>query len=383
MSIFGDLELDNLAGSDELQNLFNEIGGEENEDINKPPVTSKEEDVDENDNNNDTDEEFIEIGDPDDNEEEENDNDDEGKDKPSSTKTSSPFLHFASFLHEEGILSDFDEKNFDNTEEGLFNAIKGEIDKQVGTYKQSLPETIKTLIENYEEGVPLEELIKVKSKQIEFNKIKEDELVNDESLQEKIYAESLKKKGFSEEKIARLVKRAKLDEELLDEAKDSLAEIRNELSLEEAKIKEAELKRKEKEEEDRKNTLLKIKTDIESTDEIIPKVKLTPKMKESLYKSLTTPVKMDENGRPINAVVAKRMEDPLKFELTLHYLNQLGVFDGKWDKIVDSLKTKAVKDLKTVIDESSSFTSSSKRTLKNSSTEDDELISSLKSMFNK
>src|ERR1035437_3411449 len=94
----------------------------------------------------------------------------EDKNSPSS----SPFVVFAKVLHEEGVLSSFDESKDYNSVEGLTAAISEEITLNVQDYKDSLPEAIKEIIDNYEEGIPLDQLIANKSRQIEFDNIKDE-----------------------------------------------------------------------------------------------------------------------------------------------------------------------------------------------------------------
>ena len=50
-------------------------------------------------------------------------------------------------------------------------------------------------------------------------------------------------------------------------------------------------------------------------------------------------------GRPMNAVMATRQEDPIAFEKTLHYLHSIGVFSGDWSKLTTAKTTNATKEL--------------------------------------
>jgi acyl-homoserine lactone acylase PvdQ len=74
---------------------------------------------------------------------------------------------------------------------------------------------------------------------------------------------------------------------------------------------------------------------------------LNKEVKDSIFSMITTPVKQDANGQALNAVMAKRAEDPIKYALMEAYFVKLGLFDGKFDKIVAKAKTQAVKELET------------------------------------
>ena len=71
------------------------------------------------------------------------------------------------------------------------------------------------------------------------------------------------------------------------------------------------------------------------------------KMKETIYKSMTEAVGQDANGNPMTKIATIRAKDPFKFEATIHYLAELGVFEGDWSKItkkVESNNTKSFFD---------------------------------------
>ena len=57
----------------------------------------------------------------------------------------------------------------------------------------------------------------------------------------------------------------------------------------------------------------------------------------------------------MNAVAATRAKDVLKFETTLHYLHQLGVFNGDWSKLTKVAKSSASKELEALLDNTNDF----------------------------
>ena len=123
-------------------------------------------------------------------------------------------------------------------------------------------------------------------------------------------------------------------------------------------------------------TLEEIQTAVNKTEEIVPGISLTKRAKEKLYQSLTDVVGTTQNGQAMNAVMKKRSENPLQFEITLHYLNNLGVFDGDFSKFIASGNTTATQKLKKTL-ENTSAGFSGKNPRVDSATQDD-IISGLK-----
>ena len=97
--------------------------------------------------------------------------------------------------------------------------------------------------------------------------------------------------------------------------------------------------------EENKKQLGILKTEIEKVTEIVPGLKLNAKVKASLYETLTTPAEQLSNGQWINSLYAKRAKDPIAWDIKVAYLDQLGIFDGKWDQIIKGGKSAAVKEL--------------------------------------
>jgi hypothetical protein len=74
-------------------------------------------------------------------------------------------------------------------------------------------------------------------------------------------------------------------------------------------------------------------------------VKINAQTKTKIYEALTTPSVQTDSGQWLNPIYAKRAENPKEFDIKLAYLFNVGIFDGKWDKIMNTAKTGAVKDL--------------------------------------
>jgi len=259
---------------------------------------------------------------------------------------------FAKVLVENEVFQTLNIEEYDGSIEGLKDAIYNQAKEIADERDASLPAVIKELIDNYEEGVPLEELIKIKSSEIKYSSLDTEKIKEDESLQKQIYKDYLKKTtSFNdtriEKEINRLVDLGELDKEV-EEALPELVtlEKKKEKQLKEEVKQKQELQKKQQEE-----TLKSIKTTTESfkNKEIVPGIKLTDKDVSSIYKSLTTPVGYDENGAPMSALHKLRSEDPIGFEVRLNYLATLTKGFTDFTPVIKKAGTVATKKLENTI----------------------------------
>lgn len=288
-----------------------------------------------------------------------------GTPEDASDKTSSssptPVIAFAKVLADEGVLSSFDDETKSILEEkgveGLIELVSFEIQEGVEDYKKQLPQEIKDLIDNYEEGVPFDKILTVKSKQIEVNNISDSSLEDDINLQKNIVRQELTMRGYKEQEVDEMIVDFEDLGKLESKAKVALGKLKESYKEQQIKMQE-EVKEYQKQLEQQKaQQLEKIQKTIENTEEVIPGIKLSKKDKDVIYKSMTTVVSTSENGQPMNAVMAMRAKNPIEFEKRLHYFTALGFFDEKADfsKIVATAKTSATKELEKVLSSNRSF----------------------------
>ena len=265
-----------------------------------------------------------------------------------SAGTASPsdsnIIAFAKALSEQGVLSDLPE-DFDGTTEGLVKLMQNTVNSGIEAYKNDLPPVIKDLVNNYEENVPLKDLIDTKSREIQYSTITEEAIDGNVDLQKALIAEDLKNRGYTQEKINERIQMFESNDVLASEAKDAQAALVNVERYHQEQLKKRTEEEKELAAKKNEENLSNIKTSIGKLQEIIPGIPLNDNSRENIYKSMTSVVETDANGRPMNAVMKTRTEDPLKFETTLHYLHSLGVFDGDWSKIRNVSKSNAMKEL--------------------------------------
>mgnify|MGYP001370619944 FL=1 len=288
-------------------------------------------------------------------EEEEQEEEIEEEEKPSSTdpdkkQSSSPFTPYAKLLKEEGVLPNLNMEEFDGTAEGLKTAMINEIVGAVEMYKETLPDRVKDLINNYEEGVPLEQLLKLDKEELQVLSLDEDKIKEDISLQKETVRNYLKKTSkFSDKKIDNQIQYYEDSGELEEEALNAATELKDLLKTEKEQAVE-QAKQKEKMMQDQaRQDLANLNKKIQDATEIIPGLKLNDKVKSELIKSMTVPAGKDKNGNPVNRIVAARMENPVDFEIKLHYLFEITRGFSDFSKLVEKGKKDTMKEFEEAI----------------------------------
>jgi hypothetical protein len=283
---------------------------------------------------------------------EEPSSDKEHSPQKSKSKTSSPLTPYAQLLVDEGVLPNLDVKTFDGTADALKEAMINEIVGAVDGYKESLPERIKNLINNYEDGVPFEKLLQLDRSEMEISKVTPETIEDDVTLQKKLVTDYLKRTTkFSETKIAKVVNDYEDKGELEDEAKSSYDELKSMIEAEKANEVKAIASQRKAEEENRKRELVALQEKVKTTTEIIPGMKLNDKVKNNVFASMTTPVGYDQNGRAVNRIVAARMENPVEFEMKLHYLFEITKGFTDFTKLAEKGKKDATKQFEEAVSE--------------------------------
>ena len=141
---------------------------------------------------------------------------------------------FAEMQREKGII-DFKDDEFEADEEWLLSKVNETVEVKVQDYKDSMPEEIKYLLDNYEAGVPLNNLLNMQSKEQVYESITVENLEKNESLQKSVVRDLLLKSGWSEERVNKKVQRYEDTGVLFEEAEEALS------SLVEAQKQEKEM----------------------------------------------------------------------------------------------------------------------------------------------
>ena len=280
----------------------------------------------------------------------------ETKDSPEvkGNSSSSPlFESFAKALYEGGVLTSYDEAEFKQLvdevgpAEALIELNKRTLLDEIESYKNESEEEYKSFLEAKEAGVDLNDWAKSQELKAKYKDIDDSAIESDVDLQKSIILTDLKRKGMDDETIRETIESFEDTGKLDKQAKNSFKNLKK-AQEEEEKNLVAEAKQREIDNiKNQKAQIEHLKKTITETKELIPGMVLGKDVKDSIFSIITTPVKQDTNGQPLNAVMVKRAEDPIKFALMEAYFLKMGFYDGKFDKMVTKAKTQAVKELET------------------------------------
>ena len=272
--------------------------------------------------------------------------------------TDSYALAFARYQLERGNLTDLNEEEFAKIveEQGEDEAISWLFQSEVDKNRDAIRNEI---LDQYEDDV--KEFLKLRDNGIEpdiagdlatakkfYSSLNTDELEDDskESLRSKIITDWYKRTTkFNDARIKKLVENHVALGEDVDVAKEAVGEVKNIISEQEKELTELTKKQQKEFEDNHKKQLEELRSKIDSMDEILPNHKINKQTKDKLHDMLVKPVAQDQYGNPINSIWKKRMSDPFKFDTMVAYLDILGVFDGKMDKLLKPAKNSAVSDL--------------------------------------
>ncbi len=281
--------------------------------------------------------------------------------KTTETSSDAPFtVIFARDLAAQGLLSSFDEEQFNKDSkslgeaEALRNLIRSEIESNITAAKADLDVGYQEYLELVGKGVPQEtagSLLDLKSR---FDIIKADDLSKEENvdLRKKVITDYYKlTTSMPDKKIEKLVQSSVDLGDDVDDSKEYLSKLKEMITeqLNEEK-QEAEKQQKLYEEENRRS-IDALKENINALDEVIPGIPVNKQTKVQMFEAITKAVQ-DGKGRTTNAIWAKRAEDPMFFDERLAYLYATGFFDkGKpWTKVSQAKLTKDITELEKALD---------------------------------
>lgn len=227
---------------------------------------------------------------------------------------------FAEMQRDKGLI-DYKDDEFEDDEEWLLSKVSETVDYKVGEYKDSMPAEIRYLLENYEEGVPLNNLLNMQSQEQVYESISPEALEKSEALQKNVVRDLLLKSGWSEERVQKKLQRYEDAGVLHEEAEEALSSL---VDIQKQQKEHYVLQQKQEQQQRiqaHEQWLTDLKDHIGKKEEILPGFQLSPKDKDNLYKGIT---KLDKSGK--NEIMRLREKDP-EFDLKIAYLATV----LKWD----------------------------------------------------
>lgn len=274
------------------------------------------------------------------------DQEDQGTENPENTENTeySPVKALAEWAGEKGILP-YDPEKFEDSEDylkGLIEETAGtKAKEQIESYKDSLPAAVKEIIENFEDGVPLDALIYSKSREMEYKSIDPEKIKTDTQLQKDLIVDYLALQEYTEaeiqDKITRMESAGILDAEASDAHKKLMRyqeKYQQDLKAEAEQKKAADKAKFEQALRDIKNT-------VDTKEEILPGVKLTKDQRQKLFEGYT---KLDSKGQ--TELMRKMAADPLA---NLKIAQLFLLYNGDLSQLEAGIKTKLARNTKQTV----------------------------------
>ena len=230
------------------------------------------------------------------------------------------FRVFAEMQREKGLI-DYNDEEFEENDEWLLNKVSETVNSKVEEYKESMPEEIKYLLDNYEAGVPLSNLLDMQSQEQAYESITVEALEKNSNLQKNVVKDLLLKSGWSEERVNKKIQRYEDTGVLFEEAEEALSSLVEVQKQQKEQYVEQQKQEQQQRIQAHEQWLTDLKDHIGKKEEIIPGFNLNPKDKDALYKGIT---KLDKQGK--NEIMRLREKDP-EFDLKIAYLATV----LKWD----------------------------------------------------
>lgn len=273
--------------------------------------------------------------------------------KPSSegapSSPSEPLRLFASVLLEEGVIDAEDDRLEGlNGPSDLVDLIKDTIRKNEYA---DLNDQAKQMLEDYRKGVPSEVIRNYNNQRLQLERLQTSQILPDDADTDEVAAqkEQIRKtliynsfvaSGINQERARKLTERSL---ELGDDVEDATSAL-NDLKVMNEKKMEEQRQLAESQKKEAQDRVKKIEKQIMDTEEILPGMKIPERKRKELFDQMTQPVKVTEQG-PVYAIQELRAKDPVTFDLRLHYLASLGLFNDNPDISVfgRTVNTKSVK----------------------------------------
>jgi len=225
-------------------------------------------------------------------------------------------------------------EDFEQTDDNFRKVWTDQLKKDRDELVSYMDEKHNGLLSFLEKGGKLEDFIKVKQEHT-YDSINEEDVLSNPSMKEKAYIDYYKRRGLSDSMISRNMKRA----QDLDEFNDEVKEILPALKEDDAKIKTKLVEEQKLKYDEQVKQINEFKSNIEkhidTLTEIIPNKTLSVKDKTKI-KELA---KSDD-------IFSKLSKDPIKARTLLATLDYYGILDGKWDNIINDIKTKVTSETK-------------------------------------
>lgn len=261
------------------------------------------------------------------------------------TSSSALYSSLAAVLSEQGIISLSDDSTIKNAD-GLVAAVKAQIEE---AEYSDLTDNQREYLKALRDGVPAKVIEKQQQTAVQWDKMTDEVVEDNEQLRHQLIVQDLLSKGFTQARASKQLK-------LIVDAGEDLEEAK--LSRESLKV--MDLTKRTKAIDDAKaealadnqrktDDLKKIEDSIHNTDEIIKGVKISSSMRDKVYNNMVTAVGADDRGVAVNALTKYSIDNPTDYNTKLYYLWELTNGFQDFSKLEKQKATNAVKKLEKVL----------------------------------
>jgi broad-specificity NMP kinase len=288
--------------------------------------------------------------------------DDPGSNDPREVK----YKALLSELVEEGIISVEDEEELKKAK-GSLKTIKEYLNKTVektlnekqDSWKKSFTGAKKKFLDIEDAFTDADHAIMVAQRLDYLESLDTTSIRGNVELQKQLFAESLRVKGYSPEKIGEEIQDAEALGKLEKKALSAYPELMNETKFVVEKARESKEAMTQKQIDDQNAMFDNLITTIDTRDHLIEGLPLNKISRDKLKSNIINPVYTDpKSGKEYNSLMYKQSKNPTEFEILLNHYDTLGLFnidkDGKFKPDISKLKkiakTAAITELDKVID---------------------------------
>lgn len=312
----------------------------------------------------------------------------EGQEKPltigAPPSPSDPINLFASALFESGaIVADEEKVKAVKTYDDLVEVIKDTIKKNEFA---DLGDEAKQALQDIRDGVPLQSVKEHYGAQTRLESITEDQFIDSrtdgddklefkQSIRKQLIVQSYLVAGYDKARAEKMAQRSIDIGEDVEDAKAALEDLKRA----DGRKMDNERANAQARKVETQRQLKNLENVVMSTEEILPGVPISEKLRKQVFDSMTKPIEAGSNG-PVFEIQRERSKDPIAFDLRLHYLYALGLFKETPDMsvITRTEKSKAAKQFQDAV-KNANFGGGGKQPQIHGATDDD-LLESLSSM---
>jgi len=239
--------------------------------------------------------------------------------------------------------------------------VNGQVEAKQESWKKGLSPTKKRFLDIEDAFNETDAAIQMAQRLEYLDNITSEQIANDATIQQNLYYEDLKLKGYNHEDAVEAVEEAKALNKLDDKAYKALVSIKKHDSgiVESNKVKLAE--EAAKLQKDNEEAYASLINNIDKKEAFIEGLNLNKNIREKIKNNIINSVHEDEKGNRYTSLMYKQMKNPSEFDMLINYYDTLGLFNldksGNFkpdvSKIKAAVKTKVSSELDSVLRSSS------------------------------